>query len=77
MESGRWSRRIRLTRGVEKSMSAKKRKLYRVGDTVTDGLKSGRIIAVSGEDVGIQWKDGSISGVKWVQLKLLHPPKVR
>lgn len=58
-------------------MAKRKSKLFRLGDTVTDGLKIGRIIAVSGDDVGIQWKDGSISGVKWVQLKPLHPPKVR
>jgi hypothetical protein len=56
---------------------AKSKQFYRVGDTVTDGLKVGRIIAVSGPDVGIQWDDGTVSGIKWVQLKPLHPPKVR
>lgn len=50
---------------MKKEKKTKKPVLRRVGVAVSMGDRVGRIIAVSGDDVGIEWHDGKCESIKW------------
>lgn len=56
--------------------NAKRAVVRRVGVRVTDGKIGGRIIALSGEDVAIEWDDGRIEQRKWDSMQHFTALKV-